>query len=403
MDRSVPAKGPQRWVPLGYLGLAHLALGAAAAVTLWNPSGMAGFFYHPKLIAAVHSLTLGWISSSLIGILYLAGSRWGLRATRLDVGILIAWGAGASGLVSHFWIEEFEGMTWSAGLLGLAILAAGGRFGTAIAVTPLPAPIKLQINLAWLNLATTAFIGILLGINKTLPILPGYSLHNVFAHAHLAAVGWAFPLAVALGHLFLLARRETLPLASLSVAGTVLVQLGAVGIFVSLLVDEPFVRVFAIVALSGMTLCLAGLVVHARSTRPPTGRATSLVLILALVWLVIAAGIGLSLFGAPQDGGDPGSIMAYGVAGLLAGLGQGVFGLSLLWFRWLGAGFSRAWPAVAGWSVASPLLVVGLAGTYPVPIAVGAASLLLAIAWTARSILAAVRLGGRTRIQSASG
>jgi len=391
MNRSLQRTGPQRWVSLGYLGLAHLALGAAAAVTLWDSSGIAGFFYHPKMIAAVHALTLGWISCSLIGILYAAGDRLGLRATRLDVGILIAWGAGASGLVSHFWIEEFDGMTWSAGLLGLAILVAAGRFGAAIAVTSLPAPIKLQINLAWLNLTSTAFIGILLGIDRAIPILPGYSLHNVFAHAHLAAVGWAFLLAVALGHLFLLAHRETLPTARLSVAGTVLAQLGAVGIFVSLLVDEPFVLVFAIVALSGMTLCLASLVAHARSVRPPASRAASFVLVVAMIWLVIAAGVGLSLFGNAQDGGDPGSIMAYGVAGLLAGLGQGVFGLSLLWFRWLGAGSNRVWPAVAGWSVASPLLVVGLAGTYPIPIAVGAASLLLAVAWTAQSILAAAR------------
>lgn len=393
MNRSLQRTGPQRWVPLGYLGLAHLALGAAAAVTLWDSSGIAGFFYHPKMIAAVHALTLGWISCSLIGILYVAGDRLGLRATRLDVGILIAWGAGASGLVSHFWIEEFDGMTWSAGLLGLAILVAAGRFGAVIAVTSLPAPIKLQINLAWLNLTSTAFIGVLLGIDRTIPILPGYSLHNVFAHAHLAAVGWAFLLAVALGHLFLLPRRETLPAARLSVSGTVLAQLGAAGIFVSFLVDEPLVRVFAIVALAGMTLCLVALFVHARSAPPPALRAASLVLFVALVWLVIAGGIGMSLFGAPRDGtgADPGAIMAYGVAGLLAGLGQGVFGLSLLWFRGLSAGPGRAWPAVAGWLLASPLLVVGLAGTYPVLIAAGAASLLLAVAWSARSIIADTR------------
>lgn len=391
MDRSLPRTGAQRWVPLAYLGLAHLALGAVVGVTLWDSSLIAGFFYHPKMVAAVHALTLGWISSSLIGILYVAGDRLGFCATRVDVGILVAWGAGASGLVSHFWIEEFGGMTWSAGLLGIAILVAAGRFGMAFAVAAVPASIKLQIHLAWLNLVGTAFIGVLLGIDKTSPVLPGYSLHTVFAHAHLAAVGWAFLLAVALGHLFLLERLETFPAARLNVAGTVLTQLGAAGVFVSLLVDEPYVLVFAIVTLAGMTLCLAGLVMHARSVHPPPSRAASLVLVVALVWNAIAAGIGLSLFGGPQDGSDPGSIMAYGVAGLLAGLGQTVLGLSLLWFPWLGAGPGRAWPAVAGWSVASPLLVVGLAGNYPVPIAVGAASLLLAVAWTARSVLAATR------------
>ncbi len=388
MDRSLPATGAQRWVPLGYLALAHLALGSACVVTLWDSSLIAGFFYHPKMIAVVHALTLGWISSSLIGMLYLAGDRLGFRATRLDVGILVAWGAGASGVVSHFWIEKFGGMLWSAGLLGIAVLVAGARFGLAFAVAPLPGAVRLQLNLAWLNLVGTAFIGLLLGINKTTTVLPGYSLHNVYAHAHLAALGWAFPLVVALAHLFLVGHGGSMPAVRWSMLGTVLTQLGAAGIFVSLLVGEPYTIVFAIVALTGMTLCLACLVAHARSALSAAG---CLVGAAGLVWLLVAASIGLRFLGSPRGGGDPAWIMAYGAAGLLAGLGQTVLGLNLLWFDPLGVPPGRVWPAVAGWSVASPLLVVGLAGNYPIATAAGTASLLLAVAWTARSILSAAR------------
>jgi len=331
------------------------------------------------MIAVVHTLTLGWISSSLIGILYVAGARWGLHANRFDVGILVAWGAGASGLVSHFWIEEFEGMEWSAGLAAVAVLMAAARFGMAFAATTLPAGIKLQLNLAWFNLVGAAFIGILIGFNETSPVLPGYSLHNVFAHAHLAALGWAFLQAVALGHLFLVTRRRPLPAAAVNVAGTALTQLGAAGIFVSLLVDEPYVSVFAIILLAGGVLCLAGLLVHARTARLAAAPGASVLLV------SIAASIGLDRLGGQQDAGDPAWIMAYGVAGLVAGLGQTVCGLSLLWLCPRG----RTWPAVGGWAIASPMLVIGLGGTRTAPITVGAGILLLALAWTARSIWSA--------------
>ena len=399
MDRSKPADGARRWVPQAYLALAHLALGTACAVILWDSSLIAGFFYHPKMIAAVHTVTLGWISSTLIGIQYVAAARWGLRFGRLDVVILVAWSLGASGLASHFWIEEFSGMAWSAGLLGLAILAAAGRLGLAFAATPVPAPIKLQLNLAWLNLAGTAFIGLLLGLNKTSAVLPGYSLHNVYAHAHLAAIGWGFMTSIALAHLVLVKNGESMPLTVWSVHGTLLTQLGAAGIFVSLLVGEPYLGVSAVAALLGMTVCLTCLVVHARSVRAPASRPGLLVWSAGWVWLLVAAGIGLSLLGGPEGGGEPARIMAYGVTGVLAGLGQTVFGLSLFWWRGLESGAGLAWPAAAGWSLAAPLLVVGLAGTYPLPIAVGAACLLFAVLWNARSI----RRAGCTRTRSAGG
>jgi hypothetical protein len=382
MELALPAKGPQRWVPLSYLAFAHLGLACACVVTLWDSSLIAGFFYHSKMIAVVHTLTLGWISSSLVGVLYIASARLGLRVGRLDIAILVAWCAGASGLVSHFWIEEFNGLTWSAGLLGLAILTAAGRFGMTFAATDLPAGVRLQLNLAWLNLVGTAFIGILIGFNKTSPVLPGYSLHNVFAHAHLAGLGWAFLQAIALGHLFLLLTRRLAASASgLNLVGTILVQAGTAGVFVSLLVGEPYANLFGLVLALGVLSGLAGLVAHARASLPQTTPAAALALGLAATWLIIAAGIGLGSLGG-QDGGDPAWIMTYGVAGLLGGLGQSVCGLILFW---LGRhGHVRF--AVLGWSLATVLLVFGLGTTSGLPIVLGSGVLLLTLGWTSSAI-----------------
>ncbi len=377
----------RRWVPAAYYGLAHLTLGAACVVTLWDPGLISGFFYHPKMIAVVHCVTLGWISSSLIAMQYRAAERIGLRAGRLDAWLLLAWAAGSTGLISHFWIEEFSGMVWSAGLTAIAIPLLATRFCMAFAASAAPSAVKLQINFAWLNLVGTGFVGFLLGVDKTTPALPGYSLHNAYAHMHLASIGWIFMLAIALAHLRLADGRADQPAAPLSHAGTGLAQLGAAGIFVSLLTGRPYALPFSLVAACGMVLCAAALAIHARAARPRLPRECAAACLAGSLWLIAAAGIGLSLFGAGEDGADPSWIMVYGVAGLLAGFGPAIAGLNIAW----STGRERAlghWPAVAGWVLCGPLLVIGLGRTQSTAVSAGATALLLAIGWSAWSTLA---------------
>ena len=45
--------------------------------------------------------------------------------------------------------------------------------------------------LAFLNILGAATLGVLIGFDKVYHFLPGFVLANVFAHAHLAALGWA--------------------------------------------------------------------------------------------------------------------------------------------------------------------------------------------------------------------
>ena len=390
MKRSTSRTGAAFWVPLAYSSTAHLALGSAAAVTLWKPSWIAGFFYHPKMVAVVHNLTLGWISSGLIAILY---TRGGLRARAFDVWIFAAWFAGASGLASHFWIEEFSGMTWSAGLLAVSVFLAAGRFGAAVAAGPLPAALKLQVHLGWLNLVATAFIGALLGINRTMTVLPGYSLDNVYAHAHLAAIGWAFLLTVAVGHLGLLEPGDRVPAPGLSIIATSVTQLGAVGLFVSLLAVRLDFRLgFGLTAVAGMLGCLVTLGLHFRVKHRsgPSGW----LLLAAGGWLAGAAVIAISIAHS-TNAAAPETIMAYGAAGLLGGLGQAVAACVLLDASVNARGVSeKGWPVVVGWLVAVPALVFGLARTESSFMRLGAAALLFAAAWSAWRTLAANRAPG---------
>ena len=55
----------------------------------------------------------------------------------------------------------------------------------------LPRAISGHILLAFLNILSAATLGVLIGFDKVYHFLPGFVLANVFAHAHLAALGWA--------------------------------------------------------------------------------------------------------------------------------------------------------------------------------------------------------------------
>lgn len=84
---------PARWPPLLYLGFAHLGLAGAFAVAAVDPRGLGGFFYHPRMLAVTHLVTLGWISASILGSIYIVGPlafRTPLPARRADFGWL--WG-----------------------------------------------------------------------------------------------------------------------------------------------------------------------------------------------------------------------------------------------------------------------------------------------------------------------
>src|SRR5262245_7231269 len=117
--RSVPpgggvmTRGPARNIPLLYLGIAHASLGLACVLAgLW-PRAVAGFFYHSWMVAVVHLVTLGWITFSILGAIYIVGPialGMPMPARRGDYWAFGCAIVGLIGMVAHFWIEEFGGM-----------------------------------------------------------------------------------------------------------------------------------------------------------------------------------------------------------------------------------------------------------------------------------------------------
>src|SRR5690606_13963586 len=127
-------------------------------------------FYHPRMVALVHLLTLGWLSGSILGAFYIvAPLALGLAMPvgRLDWAGFWAFAAGTAGMVSHFWINTYDGMAWSAGLVVAAILRVAWRAWRGMPGAAAPWPVSLHVALAFVNILSAAGLGILLGLDRT--------------------------------------------------------------------------------------------------------------------------------------------------------------------------------------------------------------------------------------------
>src|SRR5687767_12420821 len=115
-DRAALTPAPA--LPLAYFAVAHVSLAAALAVLVASPALPGGFFYHPRMIALVHLLTIGWISGSILGATYIVAPlalRVPMPAARPDWIAWLMFSGGAAGMVAHFWLGTYDGMAWSAG------------------------------------------------------------------------------------------------------------------------------------------------------------------------------------------------------------------------------------------------------------------------------------------------
>lgn len=322
---------PPRGLCLLYFGLAQASLVLASALVTMDPVGVAGFFYHARMLAIVHLVTLGWISGSILGALYIVGPvalRTWFRVTWLDYAAASIFWIGVIGMVGHFWIQEYSGLAWSGGMVALGLISVGVRVAGPLSRAPIPAAVRTHIALAFVNVAAAAVMGILIGINKVHPFLPGFVLNNVFAHAHLAAVGWAAMMVVGVAYRLLpMVLPSRMPAGGSLWATAVLLECGALGLFGSLLLRGTATWIFALIIVGGFAAFLAHVVWMARHprTRPPAmaGRDPAVLhAAAAFSALAIACGLGMWLAVAEPSARMLRVATAYGVFGLVGFLAQ---------------------------------------------------------------------------------
>lgn len=381
---------PSSALPLAYFGLAHAGLASALAVLAIRPELPGGFFHHPRMIALVHLVTIAWLSGSILGAFHIVAPlalRLPMPVRPADWTAFAAFAAGAAGMVAHFWLGTYDGMAWSASLVTAAIGWVGWRALRGMAASAAPWPVLLHVGLAFVNILAAAVIGILIGLDRSRGFLGWSPLGGTFAHAHLAAVGWVAMMVVGLAYrLIPMMLPAAMPVGRSLAASAILIEAGLVLLVITLIRGSDL-------AVGGALLILGGFgsfVVQIRRTlkrrmpRPPALPArdwSTWQTHAALVWLLVAAGLGLAASaGLPYELRVPAGWI-YGVAGTIGFLAQIVIGMQgrlvpmYAWYRAFAAqggappargahelpSAAFAKTIFATWTVGVPLLGPGLA------------------------------------------
>jgi hypothetical protein len=296
---------------------------------------VAGFFYHARIVAIVHLITIGWIALSILGMSYIVLPLACGVAMPVRRGDYVAYALaviGLIGMVAHFWIGEFGGMAWSAATAALGILHVVMRAGLAMRRAKVAGAVKLHLYFAAANLAGAVTMGVLLGFDKVHTFLPGYVLSNVFAHAHLAAVGWVLMTVMGLGYRLLpMVLPSAMPSGRRLYASAILLEVGTVGLFASLTMRSGATFVFALLIVAAF-LSFGGHVLWmlGNPRRPPRHRTQPDFAVHHLAasgaCFLLACVCGVTLTALSPSEATMRVALLYGVLGLLGGLAQAIVG-----------------------------------------------------------------------------
>ena len=394
---------PAPTLPLAYFGGAHLALALAFATLLIAPQLPGAFHYHPRLIALVHLVTLGWISGSILGALYIAAPlALGLpfRARRADAIACLSYWLGTAGMVVGFWLGRFETVAIASAFVVAALTFVGGRLVSKLPAARLPRGVSLHLALAFVNIVLAGAAGALMATNRLLGHLPWSPLSLALAHAHLAVLGWATMMIFGMGYrLIPMFLPAAMPAGHGLLVSAILLEMGTLGLAASLVAGwtrGPWVVL--VLGACAAFFWLMRQTLRQRRPRPielPRHDWSTWHTLLALAYLVLASALGCWLaFGEPPIA----VTWAYGTAGILGFVAQmvsGIQGRLMPLFAWYRALERRdgdlptpsvhrliaprlALSVLLAWLVGLPVLAVGLMREHHGSIAAGSAALLCA-------------------------
>jgi hypothetical protein len=412
--RKIPVRPgvPARDLPLWYFAFAHACLALAAAALTVRPDLPGGFFHHPRMVAVVHLITLGWISSSILGAFYIVGPlalRMPLPSGWRDRTAFGSFVLGVSGMVAHFWIGEYGGMAWSAALVIAGVLHVAVRAWRGLAASPVPGAVKIHVALAFANMLAASVFGIVVGLNRMFAWFAWSPMSAAFAHAHLAAIGWAVMMVVGLSYrLIPMIVPAAMPTTPALVRSAILLEAGVIVLATGLVRNAGWTPLGALLVLGGLASFVAQVraIVQRKLPSPaalPRPDWATWQTHVAFGWLLLAAASGTILtLPVPFSWLIPLGWF-YGVAGLIGFLAQVVVGIQgrLLplhgWYRLFeAAGMTppqrsahtlpshrlAKWILIA-WSAGVPLLAAGLAASMPVLIRAGSICLLAGVVFNA--------------------
>mgnify|MGYP001167294285 CR=1 FL=1 len=193
------AKAPSPTLPLSYLVTAIAAFVLACAAVPALAPELAGHYYHPRLTALAHTVTLGWITLSIMGASYqlipivLQRHVWSERLARWQFWILAV---GIAGMVAHFYIGRWPGLLMAAVMVGAG--AAMHLVNVALTLRGVERwnITARLITMAFTGLGLTILFGLLLAADRLWKFVPGDFFPTLHAHFHLALLGWVAPMVI---------------------------------------------------------------------------------------------------------------------------------------------------------------------------------------------------------------
>jgi hypothetical protein len=172
---------PSSSLPLLYFGIAHVSLALACAPRVVWPGTPGPFFFHPKMVALVHLLTLGWLAGSILGAFYIVAPlalRMPMVVGRVDWVVAAGFAAGLAGMVVKAWAARYDAFVVYALPVALACFWVSIRAWRGLRVAVVPWPIKLHVALAFLNLIAAIIYGAVIGWDRARGTLNASPVHS---------------------------------------------------------------------------------------------------------------------------------------------------------------------------------------------------------------------------------
>ncbi len=245
-------------LPLCFVLAGVLSFLVSAGFLLVQPDLLAMYHYTPHLIAITHLFTLGFICSVVMGAMYQlvpVTLETQLFSERLVKWQFAAHVIGFAGMVFAFWNFNMALVGAFGSLLTLGVgLFVFNLAGTLAKVKGWNV-IKFGIASALFWLVSTVAVGLFLAASKSWSFISFQPLAAMHAHAHLGVVGVFVMMIVTVSYklvpMFTLSELQNAHRAWWSV---VLLNLGLLGVFVTVLLQSPLKLGFALVVIAGLTL-----------------------------------------------------------------------------------------------------------------------------------------------------
>ncbi len=335
------AGAPAATLPLRYMVAAALAFVLAAAGTVWLAGPLSGHYYQPRVVALVHTVTLGWITLTIMGATYqlipvvLERPIWSERLARWQFVILAA---GIPGMIAHFYIGTWPGLALAAAVVGLGVAChLVNALATLFAVKAWSFTARLLV-VALVGLALTVLFGLTLAADRIWTFLPGSFFPTLHAHFHLALLGWVAPMVMGVAArvypMFLLARDPEGWPGALQLWG---LPLGAATVTLGLIAAKPLIIPGALAVAAAGAAHVAWVSEMAASRKRPAldwGLRCALTGTAFLIpTIAIGLGFAVGLLGGPRLG------LAYGVLALGGWVSLTIVGMLfkivpfLVWYR----------------------------------------------------------------------